>query len=440
MGDDSVLQEYLAKTAKSRALYERARYCLPGGNSRSTIFFNPYPPYVVRGQGCRIWDVDGTERIDFLNNYTSLILGHAHPRVVDAVTRQAQNGTAFASPTELEVRLAEIIGERVPSVERMRFTNSGTEATMFALRAARAFTGREKIAKFEGGFHGTHEHASVSVHPAPDAAGPSQSPRAVPDGPGIPGRVVEGVVILPFNDPAGVEEVLARHGQEIAAVIAEPVMGAAGIIPPKNGFLGSLREVTRRHGILLILDEIICFRLSYRGAQGYYGLTPDLTTFGKIIGGGLPVGGFGGRADIMEQFDPRRPGRIGHGGTFNANPMTMAAGIATLEALTPEVFDRLEAMAKELAERLRALFGRRNVPGRVTQVGSLFNIHFTRDEVWDFRGAQTFDANFLQRVYLGLLNHGVFLAPRGMACLSTPMGQAELDAFLSAMDAALTAV
>jgi glutamate-1-semialdehyde 2,1-aminomutase len=425
-------EQYAAATARSAALYERATASLPGGNSRTTIFFEPYPFYVERGEGCRIWDADGIERLDFINNYTSLILGHSHPRVVEALERQASRFVSVAAPSELEIALAEAIRERLPSVELVRFGNSGTEGTMMAIRAARAFTGRTKIVKFEGGYHGTHDYAAVDA----GAAGATGTGTTTQGG-GVPPAVAETVVIAPFNDPDATERVLAAHREDLAAVIVEPVMGAAGVIPADESFLVFLRELTQSMGALLVFDEVISFRIGYGGAQGRYGIRPDLTTLGKIIGGGLPVGAFGGREDVMALFDPRRPGYLAHGGTFNANPLTAAAGLATLAELTPGEYDRLEALGRELKEKLEALFATAGVAASVNQVGSLFNIHLTDRSVVDYAGAQAADRALAFELYVAMLNHGVAFTGRGMGCLSTPMTSAEIDAFVEAARAGL---
>jgi glutamate-1-semialdehyde 2,1-aminomutase len=403
------LSEYEHVTGASRALWERAVGSLPGGNTRTTVFHDPYPVYVARGKGCRVWDVDGVERIDFISNYTSLILGHCHPRVVEAVQRQAAKLMSVAAPTELEVELAEQIGERLPSVEQLRFANSGTEATMLAMRAARAFTGRPKIGVFAGGYHGSHDYA------ASIPAGVASSP----GGPGIPAAVADTIVVAPFDDVEGTRTALEPYLDELAAVIVEPVLGAGGVQPASSDFLAFLRELTRNAGALLVFDEIISFRVGYHGAQGRYGVTPDLTTLGKIIGGGLPVGAFGGRADVMALFDPRRDERIGHGGTFNANPLTMAAGLATLAELAPARYEALEALAAELKEKVEA-----QTSALVTHVGSLFRI-------------EPPDSTSPGDFHLGLLDNGILSTPRGMGCLSTPMATAEIDSFVEATRLAL---
>ena len=413
-------ERYTQRTSASRALWERALGSLPGGNTRTTIFHDPYPVYLVSGEECRVTDVDGVERIDFINNYTSLVHGHCHPRVVEAVQRQAAQLMSSAAPNELEVEMAEQLRERLPSIELLRYANSGTEATMQAIRAARAFTSRTTIAAFAGAYHGTHDYAS-SIPAAVAAA---------PGGPGIPRAVADSIVVAPFNDPETTRAVLEPHFGELAAIIVEPVMGAAGVIPAQEDFLPFLRELADEAGALLIFDEVIAFRIGYHGAQGRYGVTPDLTTLGKIIGGGLPVGAFGGRGDVMALFDPRLEGRLGHGGTFNANPLSMAAGLATLAELTPEALERLETLAVELKTKLERLFAGVGLPACITQSGSLFNVHLTEGPVRDHSDVIAADAALLRELHLAMLGSGILFTARGMGCLSTPMTHAEVDAFV----------
>jgi glutamate-1-semialdehyde 2,1-aminomutase len=407
---------------------------MPGGTTRTTTYFDPYPLYIERGQGCRVWDVDGTERIDMLGNYTAMILGHAHPKVVEAIRRQAERGTAFAAANPLEVELATILCERVPSLDAVRFCNSGTEATMFAMRLARAFTGRPKIARMEGGYHGTHDHAEVSTHPAVAEAGPAEAPLARPDSIGTPQWAVEQTVVLPFNNPDAAEAILRRHASDVAAVILEPVIGAGGVIAATPDFLRRLRAITRELGMLLIFDEVISLRVAPGGAQAMYGVTPDLTTMGKIIGGGLPVAAFGGRGDVMEMLDPRREGSIAQGGTYNGNPLGMAAGLATMKELTPDVYEELNRKGERVAELLREVFASHGVLVQVNSVGSLFALHFTDRPVVDYRGVAASDKKRMREFFLALVNHGVLLAPRGMGSLSTPVGEGDIDQFIDAVD------
>ncbi|MGD9765225.1 MAG: aspartate aminotransferase family protein [Candidatus Binatia bacterium] len=425
-------KRYGELTGRSAELYARAVESLPGGNTRTTIYHQPHPIYVERGEGCLIYDVDGVARVDFINNYTSLILGHCHPRVVAAVRDMAGCMMSAAAPSELEIEVAGRLKTRLPSIDLIRFTNSGTEATMMAIRAARAFTGRAKIAKFDGGYHGTHDYAAVGVATAGATGAGSQSGTG-----GLPAAVADTVVIAPYNDRARTEAMLAPHRGELAAVIVEPIMGAAGVIPADPEFLVFLRDLTHEWGSVLIFDEVISFRTGYHGAQGRYGVIPDLTALGKIIGGGLPAGAFGGREEIMSLFDPRRPGYLGHGGTFNANPLTMAAGLATLDEMTPERYAHLERLGSELRDKLAALFASIGLAAQVNQVASLFNVHLTDQPVTSYAAASAGDRTLLNELYVAMLNHGVAFTGRGMGCLSTPMGSGELDAFVDAARRAL---
>ena len=426
--------EYVGKTRRSRALYEEAVSVMPGGNSRTTTFFDPYPFYIERAQGAHVWDADGNDRIDFNGNYTSLILGHAPEPVIRAVQQAAERGLSFPGPSESEIGLAAELTRRVPSLETVRFTNSGTEATMNAVRVARAFTGRAKIAKFEGAYHGTHDWVLVSVAPPVKAAGSRTNPRPLASSEGIPPAVLKHVVVLPWNDAEACERILEKEGPSIAGLLVDPLLGIGGILPPLPGFLERLREITARHGIVLIFDEVISFRVARGGAQERFNVRPDLTTLGKIIGGGLPVGAFGGRADIMGAYDPRKGGaRISHGGTFNANPLTMAAGLATLQALTPEAFARLDALGDRLRGGTTRLLEATRRKGQVTGVGSLFCLHWVTGDLTDYRGSRPKDADAPLRVFLGLLNEGIILSQRGLGACSLAMGDEDVDRFVNAL-------
>ena len=408
---------------------------MPGGTTRTTTYFDPYPLFIDRGEGCLIWDVDGTERIDMLGNYTAMILGHAHPKVVEAIRAQAGRGTAFAAANAIEGELATILCERVPSLDLVRFCNSGTEATMFAMRLARAFTGRPRIARIEGGYHGTHDHAEVSTHPVPADAGPAERPLARPDSIGTPAWALEQTVVLPFNDPDAAERILREEGGEVAAVILEPIIGAGGVIAATIEFLQRLRRVTGELGMLLIFDEVISLRVAPGGAQELYGVTPDLTTMGKIIGGGLPVAAFGGRADVMELLDPRRQPNLAQGGTYNGNPLGMAAGVAAMKELTPDVYEDLNRKGARVKDQLSEIFASHGVAAQVNGVASLLAIHFTPTPVTDYRSKATSDDRMTRDFFLGLVNHGVLMAPRAMGALSTPMGEEEIQRFVDAADA-----
>ena len=426
---------YRQRTPQSKALHDRAVAVMPGGTTRTTTYFDPYPLYIERGEGCRVWDADDTERIDMLGNYTAMILGHAHPKVVEAISRQAARGTGFAAANPIEVELATLLCERVPSLERVRFCNSGTEATMFAMRVARAFTGRPRIARIEGGYHGTHDYAEVSTHPDIADAGSPDAPVARPDSIGTPDWVLRNTVVLPFNNPEASEAILRREGKQVAAVILEPIIGAGGVIAATPEYLQRLRAVTRELGILLIFDEVISFRVSPGGAQQLYGVTPDLTTLGKIIGGGLPVAAFGGRQDVMEVLDPRRQPNLAQGGTYNGNPLGMAAGLATMQELTPDVYEELNRKGARVTDQLTEVFASHGVKAQVNNAGSLLAIHFTDRPVVDYRTKASSNQMMTRDFFLGLVNHGVLIAPRAMGALSTPMGEGDMQQFVDAVDA-----
>ena len=434
---------YLSPDSRAAALYQEARRWLPGGNTRTTVFADPYPPYASYGRGCVLVDADGQERLDFLNNYTSLMLGHADPLVTQAVGEQLQRGTAFGFPTEHEVALAREIVGRVPSVDQVRFTNSGTEAVMLAIQLARAATGRWKIAKFEGCYHGSYDYAEVSLAPPAAAMGPADVPVSVPHAPGAPPSIAEDVLVLPFNRPEAVERLLDEHGPELAAVLVDPLPNRAGLIPAQPAFLETLRAATRRHGVLLISDEIISFRIGYHGAQPIFGYEADITTLGKIIGGGFPIGAVGGRSDVMALFDPSHGApRLPHAGTFNANPVSMVAGLATLQQLDAVAFARLDALGDRLRSGLRDVLARVGLAGQVTGRGSLFRLHLVPQPLVDYRSARSDErtAARLDLWHKTMLANGIICSPEGLGCLSTPMGAEHVDRFLRAAEVALGAV
>jgi len=431
--------KYPDELVQSRGLYERARSVMPGGNTRTTVFMRPFPVYAARGSGCRIWDVDGIERIDCVNNYTAAIHGHAHPVLLQAAEQQLRLGTAFGLPTASEIDLAELLGRRVSSVQRVRFTSSGTEAVMTALKAARAFTRRAKIAKCEGAYHGTYDYAEVSLEPTPENWG-SGIPASVPLARGTPAGVVNDVVVLPFNDIDSSVAILRAHADELAAVLVDPLPNHGGLVPADRAYLAALRRVCTEIGALLVFDEVIAFRLGYHGAQAIWGVDADLTTFAKIIGGGFPVGALGGRADVMAVFDPSsgRPA-VPHGGTFSANPMTMRCGLAAMELLDEQAFERLDALGDQLRRGVDDAFRRRRIPGRTTGMGSLLKVHFGDRPIRDYRSARPDAAASarLDALTVELLNEGVLIAGNGLLALSTPMTPTDVDEVVRAFDAAL---
>jgi glutamate-1-semialdehyde 2,1-aminomutase len=417
-------EEYVSKTPKSRGLYERARRVLPAGVSYGLRYFEPYPFYTVRARGCKLYDVDGNEYVDFWLGHGALILGHSPPAVVEAVKRQLENGTHYGTSHELEIKLAEQVARMVPNAEMVRFTNSGTEASMYATRLARAYTGRSKIAKFEGGWHGGYDALHVSV----------KYPFNVPESAGITSGALQDTIVLPFNDLDGVKEKLKN--EEVASVMLEPVLGAGGAIPAEKEFLEGLREFCDEKGILLVFDEVITgFRLAPGGAQQYYGVASDVTVFGKILGGGFPVGAFCGRREIMERLDTRlyeRPRYSFHGGTFAANPITMTAGSATLKILEDgRLISGLNRLGDKTRGQLREIFEANGVEVQVTGASSLFNTHFTREEVKDANAAFRADRKKLVEYDLDLIADGVFFLPTHTKALSTAHSEADMEKMLS---------
>ena len=377
-------------------------------------------------------DADGVDRLDFVNTMTTMILGHAPRVVVDAIKEQLDRGVAYNAPSRQQVELAKLLCQRIPSFDLVRFTNSGTEATLNTLRAARALTGKSRFAKVEGGYHGTHDAVAVSLRVDPQKGGDAPRPKALASTAGLADGVLEQVVIIPFNDTEAARRLLEENKDELAAVIVEPVMGSVGMIPASAEFLTMLREFTRDNGIVLIFDEVISFRVAPGGAQQYYGITPDMTALGKIIGGGFPVGAFGGRRDIMELYDPTKGPKVAHAGTFNANPVTMLAGVKTLEQLNPEVYGRLAELTERLRQRVRDICQELEVPVQVTGLGSLFGIHFTGSQVRNYRDVAAEDGQFRNQVFLGLMNEGILTASNLIGALSTAIGEQEIDAFLRA--------
>jgi glutamate-1-semialdehyde 2,1-aminomutase len=433
---------YPDPNSSSQKLYDRALSSLPGGNTRTTVYMKPYPIYAARGEGCRVWDVDGHEFIDCINNFTSLIHGHAHPLLIEAATRQLALGSAFGMPTVSEIELAELLCSRLPSVEQVRFTNSGTEAVMMALKAARAFTGRPKIAKCEGAYHGSYDYAEVSLDPTPDSWG-RNAPVSVAFAKGTPENVLADVITLPFNDPEAAVSLIREHGAELAGVLVDPMPNRAGLAPADKSYLEALREITREVGALLIFDEVITFRLGYRGAQGVWGIDPDLTTLGKIIGGGFPVGAIGGHREFMAVFDPSsgKPA-LPHGGTFSANPVTMRAGLVAMELLDEAAFARLDVIGNAVRSSIDDAFRKSGVPGNTVGLGSLLQIHFADRPVRDYRSAYLTapETRRQSAFHRALLNRGVLAAGNGLMALSTPMTDADVETIVAAASGALAEV
>ena len=427
-------EQYKRRTPKSRRFFSEAREFMPGGDSRSTLFYRPYPAVMERGDGCVLLDIDGNRLLDFTGNHSVLIHGYGHPQVLSAVEQQLRKGTCFPGSSEPQLVYARLLCRRIASVQQIRFTNSGTEAALNAIRAARAFTGRTRIAKVEGGYHGTADDVMVSVQPSEDEAGSRSRPSASPHSQGLPAGVVGNVTVLPFNDVDGARALIESQGDQLAAVLVEPVLGSAGMIPAEQSYLQMLRAVTQQYGIVLIFDEVVSLRVAYGGAQEYFGVVPDMTCFGKLIGGGFPLGAFGGRREIMAMFDPSR-GRpaVPHPGSHNANPIGIAAGAATLELLTRPVLDELNSRAEALRRELGSAFHESGIPVQVTGLGSLFGLHLTDRLVRSYRDTLGSDTELRHRIFLGLYSEGILIDPRGVGNLSTAIHDAEIEQFLTAL-------
>jgi glutamate-1-semialdehyde 2,1-aminomutase len=392
---------------RSEEITETLRAVLPGGDTRTSTFFRPFPIVMERGDGFRLWDVDGNEYVDLLNNFTSLVHGHSHPKIVDAVCDQAPVGLSFSAPHRSQGELADRIVDRFDSIERVRFTNSGTEAVMQAIRAARAVTGRDRIVKAYGGYHGSWE----------------QVPMVPENSLGTP-QVVRGLIEwVDYNDVTQLKRTMSEKGDEIAALILEPVMGGGGVVEATRDYIEAARRLTKEHGTLLILDEVITLRLGPGGCQGLLGVDADITTMGKIIGGGLPVGALGGSADVMEVFDPRRASYLDHGGTFNGNPMTMAAGCASLDLLSDEQIEKINALGANLADRFKEVFVDASFPVSVTNVGSLLQLHLgTSGEIRNYKDVNLAEP-LLDRFHAACLEEGIYFARRGLLNVSTAMDE-----------------
>ena len=427
---------YPDSLSRSARLYERARKVLPGGNSRTSVFFKPYPLYAVSGSGSRVVDEDGVERIDFVNNYTSLIHGHAHPRIVAAVTEQIRSGSCFSAPTETEIELAEILVDRLEAVDQVRFANSGTEAVMMAIKAARGFTNRPRIAKCEGAYHGSYDFAEVSQGVSPQDWGAADAPASVPPSRGTPQGVLDDVIVVPYNDVEAAERLLTPHAKELAAVLIDPMSNQCGMAPATPGYLKFIRDFTRQHGIVLIFDEVISFRLGYNGAQGEFECQPDLTALGKVIGCGFPVGGIGGRAEVMAVFDPSKGKPIvPHAGTFNANPVTMTAGRVALEMLTPEAFTRINGLGDRARTGLEKALKDLGVRGAVTGRGSLFRLFLAEKRGIGYRAMMmtAAETEMMSALHRYLLNNGVLFSYYGLGNISTAHNEEEVDMFVQAV-------
>lgn len=392
---------------KSYKLFKKAYELIPGGVNSPVRAFRAVggnPLFIERAKGSKIYDVDGNSYIDYVLSWGPLILGHAHPKVVNALKKVIEKGTSYGAPTSLEIELAELVLKAYPSMKKVRMVNSGTEATMSAIRVARGFTGRDKIIKFEGSYHGHADGLLVK-------AGSGATTFGVPDSPGVPNSYAKNTIILPFNNITALKDVVVNEWRSIACVIVEPVVGNIGCVLPKLGFLESVRKLTREYGIVLIFDEVMTgFRVSFGGAQAYYGIKPDMTCLGKVIGGGLPVGAYGSRKEIMSMVAPEGP--VYQAGTLSGNPLAMTAGIETLKILSGKgIYEKLERRMQQLEEGLKDASKMAGVKTRFYRAGTMFCTYFTDTDVIDYKTAKTSDTSKFSRFFSNMLRRGIYIAP-----------------------------
>ncbi len=425
------------KKYKSEELYQQAKNVIPGGVSRNTVFHKPFPHYVNKASGCYVTDIDGVERIDFANNMASLIHGHTFPPIVEGVTEQIRRGTAFTIATEPELEFAQLLCNRAPSFEKIRFVNSGTEAVMAMIKASRAFTGKEKIAKAEGAYHGTYDFAEVSQKAKPENWGDIDKPNSVPVAVGTPKNVLNDVVIFPYNDIERTISILNQHADEIACVLIDPVPHRVGLVKGKDEYIEALYKWTRENDALLVFDEVVTFRVNYSGTQDNYKVKPDLTALGKIIGGGFPVGAFTGRADIMNILDPHAKNLLfPHSGTFSANPVSMTAGRIAMEHFDKQAVQDINALTQKAFDQISEAIRMAGVPMCITGAGSMFRLHLMPEPPTTYREAyQTKEAESLITKMLDYLFYEEKLMMiNTLACMfSTVITQKEVDILSEAM-------
>ncbi len=435
---EAVSERYSAAHPRSRALFERVRKVMPGG-VKGAYYHPPFPLSLERGEGQFVWDADGHRYLDLANHHTAQVLGHNHPAVMAAIASQVKRGVALGASMGNEVEMAEEMCRRVASLDSIRFCNSGTEATLHAVRLAREFSGRPKIAKFEGGYHGNHDGVEISVAPPLDRAGPAEAPVAVPGAGGMAPNAADAVVILPYDDEDAVERIVAAHAGELACIMLDP---KAGVMPQRPEFARAVEATARRHGLILLCDEIVGFRVGTGGIQEQFGIRPDLSTFGKIVGGGFPVGAFGGRRDIMDLTDNSAgPAPVFQSGTHSGHALVMAAGRATLDQLTPEAFAHVNGLTARLCSGVEEELERAGIPGRAVRNGSVFSIYFSAEQPRSYRSLSRCDKELNNPMFLSLLNQGYFLChPLGMNAVSLPTQAADVDGFVEAFGRALAEV
>ncbi len=417
---------------KSEELFKESKKFLPGGVDSPVRAYKPYPFFAEYAKGSKIVDVDGKSYLDYCLAYGPMVLGHANPDVMAEVVAQLKKGSAYGVPTENEIELAKLVVKKVPCAEMVRFVNSGTESTMSAIRLARAATGRKKIIKFEGAYHGAHDY--VLVKSGSGAAG-------LPDSPGVPDETTKNTILIPFNNTEAIVDIIKTEGESIAAIIVEPIMGNIGIIPPMDKYLEFLRDITLKNGIILIFDEVITgFRISEGGAQEYFGVTPDLVTFGKILGGGFPIGAISGKKELMEMLAPS--GNVYQAGTFNGNPISITAGLATLKQLNNSFYSAMNTKGDSLRDGIQDILDVHNLDYQVAGLSSMFQIYFTENEVWNYEDAKTADTEKFNIFFQTLLNKGVFIPPSQFECcfLSKMHDDVDIQNTLDIIDEAIKTI
>lgn len=414
---------------KSKELYDEAINYMPGGVNSPVRAYKPFPFFVEKAEGSKLYDVDGNSYVDYCLGYGPIIMGHANKTIVDETTKQLPLGTAYGVPSEKEIKLAKEVIDRVPCAEMVRFTNSGTEATMSAIRLARGITGKNKIIKYEGAYHGAHD--AVLVKSGSGAVGK-------PDCPGIPEDTTKNTILVPFNDEDALRKIIEENKDEIACLIIEPIMGNIGCVPPKEGYLQFVREITEEYGIIYIIDEVITgFRVARGGAQELYNVTPDLVTFGKILGGGFPIGAIAGKKEYVEQFAPN--GKVYQAGTFSGNPISINGGLATMSILTDSFYKDLHDKGEYLRDGMRDIIDRLDLNYQVNGVESMTELYFSESEVYDFESSKKSDLNAFNKYFKTLMDNGIFVAPSQFECmfLSSAHSKEDIDNTLNAIEIAL---
>ena len=431
---NQAVNEYCAMTPEASKLFQEAKKTLPGGETRSAAYMYPYPLYIEKASGTKLFDVDGNEYTDFINNYTSMLHGHAHPAIEAGIIGALGKGTGVTAVLPEQIELSKVLCDRVPGMDQLRFCNSGTEATMFAIRTARLFRNRDKIVKMEGGYHGTSDSVEYNCCTPKLDNGKTFHSEPVPACGGIPDAVGESLIFAPFNDLNAMENILKKQADEIAAVIVEPLLGLVGFITPKPGYLKGLRELTEKYGVLLIFDEVQSFRLSKGGVQEIEGIIPDLTAMAKIIGGGLPVGAFGGKADIMKVFTGGLDAKLSHSGTFNGCRPVMAAGLAAMELYGTDQVQRLNNMGDRLAEGINKCIAKHALPASLSHWGSLLHIHFVEKVPANYQESISSNKLLNNLLHLEMIKRGLYIAPRGSWALSTAMTQKDIEFAVKTVD------